>query len=238
MRKIRNIRLLTATLLFVYACAATPDYSAVRPAQRGEEWWKKRFTTQNDRARWANFDVVFVGDSLTQGWETAGKKAWERYYAPRSALNLGIIGDRTQHVLWRLDNGNISHLSPRLAVLLIGANNRRYNTSLEIAEGVTAVVEKLKMKFPAAKVLVLGIFPCDEDMSVYRTKIFETNRMLSLLDDGRRVFFLDIGRNLITGEGGTLSRDIMPDFLHLSRKGYDIWAESMEPAMKRLLDEK
>ncbi len=237
MRNARGIRLLPAIIAILYACSFAPDYSAVRPAGRTEEWWNKRFSTQNERAGRQKYDIVFVGDSLTQGWETAGKNAWKKYYEPRNALNMGIIGDRTQNVLWRLDHANIAGISPRLAVLLIGTNNRRYNSPREIAMGVTAVVEKLKEKFPSAKVLVLGLFPCDEDLHSYRTKILETNSLLSLLDDGQRVFFLDIGRRFLSGEGGTLTADIMPDYLHLSRKGYDIWAESMEPTIRRLLGE-
>ena len=120
---------------------------AVVPAPR-EGNWMKRHDSFNERVKQGNVDLVFIGDSITQGWENAGKNVWAEFYGKRNAVNLGIGGDRTQHVLWRLDHGNIDNIKPKLAVLMIGTNNSSTNTSEQIAAGVKAIVEKLRTKLP------------------------------------------------------------------------------------------
>ena len=135
---------------------------AVVPVPR-EGGWVKRHESFNERVKKGNVDLIFIGDSITQGWEGAGKKVWEEFYGKRNAVNLGIGGDRTQHVLWRLENGNIEGIKPKLAVLMIGTNNSGSNSSEQIAAGVTAIVEKLRKELPETKVLVLGIFPRGAD---------------------------------------------------------------------------
>src|SRR5262249_2849509 len=109
---------------------------AVVPAPRDANWMK-RHDSFNERVKQGNVDLIFIGDSITQGWEgespKGGKKIWEEFYGKRNAVNLGIGGDRTQHVLWRLDHGNIENIKPKLAVLMIGTNNSSTNTSEQIA---------------------------------------------------------------------------------------------------------
>ncbi len=200
-----------------------------------------RFLELNQRVKEnrGQAEVVFVGDSITEGWETNGKTVWEKYYAPRKSLNLGIGSDHTQHVLWRLDHGNLEGLHPKVAVLLIGVNNipDDTNTPRMVLEGVTAVVHKLRNKLPETKVLLLAIFPFREDFCPQRAKALQVNQALHKLDDGRWVHFLDIGHLFIEPDG-RISRDIMRDFLHPSPTGYRIWAEAMEPTLARLLGEK
>lgn len=191
----------------------------------------------NSRAKEGDKDLLFLGDSITQGWEGAGKDVWAKYYTPRKAMNAGIGGDRTQHIVWRLENGNIEGISPKVAVLMIGTNNSGTNTSEDIAAGVKAIVEKLRAKLPNTKVLVLAIFPRGANKDDMRRKVNEgANAIISKLDDGKNVFYLDIGPKFLA-EDGTLSKEIMPDLLHLSPKGYEIWAESIEPTLKKLLGE-
>ena len=131
---------------------------AIIPVPR-DGGWMKRHESFNERVKKGNVDLLLIGDSITQGWESSGKAAWEKYYTPRNAVNLGIGGDRTQHVLWRLDNGNVEGISPKAAVLMIGTNNSGTNSPAQIAEGVEAVVKKLRTKLPKTKILVLAIFP-------------------------------------------------------------------------------
>src|SRR5688572_13147357 len=132
-------------------------HSATEAAPRLDVGSRDRHKMLNQRAVEAGekAKVVFIGDSITEGWEKDGKEVWAKYYAPRNAVNLGIGGDRTQHVLWRLDNGNIEGIKPKLAVLMIGTNNASSNSSEQIADGVTAIVKKLREKLPETKVLVL-----------------------------------------------------------------------------------
>ena len=201
----------------------------------------QRFLELNKRAKESQgqAQVIFVGDSITQGWEGNGKEVWAKYYAPRHALNLGISSDRTQHVLWRLDHGNLDGLKPKVAVVLIGVNNipDDHNTPRQVLEGVTAVVRKLREKLPETKVLLLGIFPFREDFCAQRAKALQVNQALHNLDDGQWVRFLDSGYRFIQPDG-RISKVIMPDFLHPSPAGYRVWAEAMEPDLAAMLGEK
>ena len=182
-----------------------------------------------------NADLLFIGDSITEGWEGAGKEVWDYYYADRNAVNLGTSGDRTYHVLWRLDDLDFSKVSPKLAVIMIGTNNHGIHTAEQIAEGVTAIVQSVRGKLPQIKVLLLGIFPRETAPDAEnRQKLAAANAILSGLDDGQNVFFLDIGEEFLTDEG-VLPESIMPDALHPNTQGYWIWARAMEPAVARLL---
>ena len=183
-------------------------------------------------------EVIFVGDSITQGWGGNGKAVWAKYYAPRHALNLGIGSDHTQHVLWRLDHGNLDGLKPKVAVVLIGVNNipDEKNTPRQVLEGVTAVVMKLREKLPQTKVLLLAIFPFREDFCAQRGKALQVNQALRKLDDGQWIRFLDIG-HLFLQSDGKIPKDMMRDFLHPSAKGYQVWAEAMEPQLAAMLGE-
>jgi lysophospholipase L1-like esterase len=194
------------------------------------------------RARKGGVDLLFLGDSITRGWSRADEEGedhgpvWDRYYRPRHAANFGIGGDRTQHVLWRIQNGEIDGIKPRVVVLMIGTNNVRAHTADEIAEGIEAIVKTLREKLPATRILLLGVFPRDPSPSPRREKLAAVNARIAKLDDGKTLRYLDIGKNFMN-EDGTISREIMPDFLHLSRKGYRIWADAMEPTLWSMLDE-
>jgi beta-glucosidase len=185
-----------------------------------------------------NADLIFIGDSITQGWEGAGKNIWAEYYAKRNAVNLGIGGDRTQHVLWRLDHGNIDGINPKLAVLMIGTNNSGSNTSEQIAAGIKAIVEKLRTKLPNTRVLILAIFPRGADKDDAKRKVNEgANEIVKTMADNKAVYYLDIGPKFLAGDG-TLSKEVMPDLLHLNEASYRTWAEAVEPKLKELMGEK
>jgi lysophospholipase L1-like esterase len=213
------------------ACAQAPE--AVTPSPREGSWLDlhKRFV---ERAKQGHVDLLFLGDSITQGWHD--NDVWKRFYGPRSAANFGIGGDRTQHVLWRIHNGELDGIEPKVVVLMIGTNNADNATTDEIAQGVTAIVEELRRRLPKAKVLLLGIFPRGEKPNEMREKLGAVNAKIAKLDDGRQVKYLDIGKAFLN-EDGSISGKIMPDFLHLSDKGYRIWADAMEPTLWSMLDE-
>ena len=162
---------------------------------------------------------------------------WRERYEPRKAVNLGFGWDGTQHVLWRLQNGEIDGINPKVAVVLIGVNNIGWCTPADTARGVRDVVITLREKLPHTKVLVLGVFPWKQSVNdPMRGRILELNRRLLPLGQRPEVTFLDFGRAFLEKDG-TLSKEIMPDYLHLSAKGYGIWAEQMEPTLKRLMGE-
>jgi beta-glucosidase len=212
--------------------------STVRPEPRGDRGWQERHSMINDRLKRSDTQLVFIGDSITHGWEGAGRETWEKVYAPRKAVNMGIGGDRTQHVLWRLDHGNFDLVKPKLAVLMIGTNNSNGNdhTAEEIGAGITAIVKKLREKQPQMKVLILAIFPRGDKPNAQREKNAKASEIASKLADGQMVHYLDIGPKFLEADG-TLSREIMPDLLHLNEKSYAIWAEAIEPKVKELLGE-
>jgi lysophospholipase L1-like esterase len=226
-------------------------------------------------------DVIFLGDSITHGWEGEnGKRAWQEYFGSFKPVNLGIGGDQTGHVLWRITDGHeLDRLNPKAAVIMIGTNNTGGHSAQQIAGGIKAIVEELKRQKPSMKILVLGVFPrgnandgeltveqiseatkaLDEELKKEKPdakrlnalvrrlkqqkgtvpaeklnkKIGEINAIIANLDDGKTVFYKDIGKEFLTPEGG-LSPEIMPDYLHLSAKGYDRWGKAIQPDLEKL----
>lgn len=243
-------RLILLASLLVHTAFAADTNLAIQPVPR-DAGWVKRHESFNEISKKGEAPLVFLGDSITQGWGGKGKAAWEKHYTTRKAANFGIGGDRTEHVLWRLANGNFDGLSPKLIVLMIGTNNtghvgrpqKELNdaiyhcTAEETAEGVKQIVETLKKKCPTSKILLLGIFPRGEKPADAMRKQNEaTNAIISKLADGKTVEFLDIGQTFLQPDG-TLTREIMPDLLHLSEAGYDKWADAIEPKIKAALGE-
>ncbi len=214
--------------------AVTRTNTAIIPVPRGDSGGHRRTEVVLSRAKEApgDYDIAFIGDSITQGWEGAGKNVWQKFYGNRKCINLGVGGDRTQHVLWRFEQGQLAGLKPKATVLMIGTNNsnRDDNSEQEILAGVQAVVKQIRERLPETKLLVLGIFPRSHQFSVQRGKIVQINQALARLADGKDVFYLDFGSQLIEDDG-TISKEIMPDYLHLSEKGYQIWAEAIEPEL-------
>jgi len=223
---------------------ACPDYrtQSVTPERLQEswavDWWLPRHEAKlaeirahRDAGR--RVDLVFLGDSITQGWENEGKAAWAAHFAKHNAVALGFGGDRTENLLWRLQHGELDGMAPKAVVMMIGTNNtgdRLEDPALTVA-GIQRNLDEIKKRQPQATVLLLALFPRgekpDDLMRRHNAKI---NALLPALADGKRVVFLDIGRAL-TNPDGTLSKDILPDWLHLSPQGYDIWARSLETTL-------
>jgi lysophospholipase L1-like esterase len=224
-------------------------------------------------------DVIFLGDSITHGWE--GQKAWQEHFGSFKPVNLGIGGDQTGHVLWRITEGHeLHHLKPKAAVIMIGTNNIGGHTTQQIAGGIKAIVEELKHQKPDIKILVLGVFPRGSSSDAERSleqitegikpineelkkekpdlkvlnalvgnlgqqrgtipaaklnkKVAEINAIIANLNDGKTVFYKDIGKDFLDQNGG-LSGDIMPDYLHLSARGYDIWGKAIKSDIEKLV---
>ncbi len=210
--------------------------AACIPVPRTDPGWTQRQAQLNARVREAqgHVDLIFIGDSITHGWEGV-PDIWKEFYGKRNAVNLGIGGDQTQHVLWRLDHGNIQGISPKLAVIMIGTNNASSFPPEEIAAGVRAIVKKLRKTLPETKVLVLAIFPRGPNSAdPLRQVVAKTNAILRKIDNGNTVRYLDIGPKFLQKDG-TLTKEIMPDLLHLSSKGYRIWAEAIEPIVAEVV---
>jgi beta-glucosidase len=229
------------TVLWLATLLVTPaalPHSTITPVPRPDSGWQNRHKAMNQKVAelGEKAAVIFIGDSITQGWEGEGKSTWQHYYTHRNAINLGIGGDRTQHVLWRLNNGNLEGLKPKAAVVMIGTNNSNGedNTPEQIVEGVTAIVRKLRTTLPDTKVVLVAIFPRGENFNAQRGKILQVNQVLRRLADNRNVFWQDIGHQFVNEEG-CIPAALMPDYLHLSRRGYEIWAEAIETRLSSII---
>ena len=179
-------------------------------------------------------EVVFLGDSITAGWGR-NKEIWDKEFGAYKPANFGIGGDRTQHVLWRITNGELDGIKPKAVVLMIGTNNTGSDSPESIAQGISKIVSTIQSKQPQAKILLLAVFPRGEKPTANpgRDKIKIVNSIISKLDDGKKVHFLDIGRKFLQPDE-TISKDIMHDFLHLTPAGYQIWADSIAPKLAEL----
>lgn len=215
--------------------------TAVQPVPR-DAGWVKRHEGFVEIAKAGGVEVLFLGDSITDGWRRVGKALWDEHFAPLRAANFGISGDRTQHVLWRMENGELDGIAPKVVVVMIGTNNTGFerdkvtprNSVSDTAEGVTAVVKGLRTKLPEAKILLLAIFPRGEKDSPQRMQVDEINRAITRLDDGKFVRFLDINAKFLWPDG-MLPRDFMPDLLHPNEVGYAIWAAAIKQPLAELL---
>lgn len=235
-------------VLGTWACNAQPPSpssgavvrAATTPVPRLQDgrpldWFMKRHEEHVAIAKAGGVDVLFIGDSITEGWAMAGREVWAREFAPLKSVNFGISGDRTENVLWRLMNGEVGGaMRPKVVILMIGTNNTGYrmDSPEDIAAGVGAILGQLKTKCPLARILLLGIFPRGETASAPdRVNNVRANRLLERYADGHRVKYLDVGK-VFLGEGGVLGRDLMPDLLHLSPKAYALWAREILPEVR------
>ena len=233
MNKIKSIIPIIAVLLSMLmptaAQAALPS-TAVPEAKQGRDWWMPRHAEKVAQAKAGKAELVMIGDSITHYWEKQPNYA-ERF-GPYHTLNLGFGGDRTQNVLWRLQNGEVDGIAPKLVTLMIGTNNSSRDTPEAIAAGIQAIVAELRQRLPEAKIVVLSIFP----RSNPRTKgdferVKAINQLLPGIADNKRVFHIDINQYFLDENGQPRSELYGRDLLHLSNKGYDVWYEALKPLL-------
>lgn len=253
MRRMVNIAAILLLSSLVLAGCASPqarafravaekDHSAVTPVQQTAEWavkwWGPRHEAVCQRLAEGDVDLLFIGDSITHGWENTGEEVWDQYYAARHAVNMGFGGDRTQHVLWRLDHSPLAAISPKLAIIMIGTNNSngQDNTAEEIADGIIAICQRLRDRLPQTKILLLAIFPRNAEPGAQREKNAEASRLASQIADGKTIHYLDINEEFLTPDG-ELTKEIMPDYLHPNAAGYRIWAQAIESQVADLMGE-
>ena len=186
------------------------------------------------RAKQGYVDLLFEGDSITEGWSKA-PEVWKQYYGDKyKVANFGIGGDRTQHVLWRIENGELENIKPKVTVLMIGTNNIRGDDPQKIAQGVEKIVKEVRDK-TGSKVLLLGIFPRGETQTApERAKQQQVNQIISKLDDGKNVRYLEIWNEFLEPDMN-ISKETMPDFLHPNAKGYEIWAKAMDKLLTEMM---
>lgn len=183
--------------------------------------------------RQGNVDVLMIGDSLTAGWPT---DVLQEHFGAISIANFGINGDFTHDILWRIQNGTLDKLQPKLVLLLAGANNIGTNeTADEIAASISRIVTAISEKRPDTAILLLGIFPIEQLATSWkRTKIQQVNHRISQLHKDKRIVCRNIGRHL-TDENGTLHKKVTPDYRHLSKDGYRIVAGAISNDVWQLI---
>jgi beta-glucosidase len=206
--------------------------------------WMARHQGVLDRIRKGPVDLLLVGDSITHGWggepadpgpPNGQKDLWDRYFAPRDAVNEGFGWDRTEHVLWRFQNGELDNIHPKVAVVMIGTNNMWRDSPDDIATGITEIVREIHKKSRRTKILLLGIFPRGHDANTPdRQKITAVNAKIAGLAKERYVTYLDLGDKFLESDG-TIAPETMRDFLHPTHHGYEIWAAAMEPILSHLM---
>jgi len=219
--------------------AAADHIKAVVPAPQTQAWWFERHARVVARIQQSPVDLLFIGDSITQGWEEAGRQVWETFYGRRRAANLGFNGDQTDNVLWRLQHGELDDIAPKLAIVMIGTNNTavRKEPPEQTAAEIETILTTLRTRLPQTKILLLAVFPrgwsANDPLRLVNQSV---NERLPAYADQRQVLFLDLGPHFLD-KAGRLSEEVMPDALHLSERGYRLWAEGMEHLIKPLLGE-
>ncbi len=184
--------------------------------------------------------LVFLGDSITEGWRDAGEGVWQRVWQPLNALCLGLGGDQTQNLLWRLDQGELQGLAPRVIVVLIGVNNLWWGgwTPRQTAQGIQAVVSQVQRLLPQTQVMVHGILPASRSRTDdLRQRIGQCNALVRQgVETARdpKVHWLDLGDVFVTGDGA-IDAKVMHDYLHLSPLGYEAWAHGLKPLVERFI---
>lgn len=231
-----------AILASTGALAAEQKASPPDPTQpvagktNGEKWWNGKYEGINAAIKKMDgrIDVALIGDSITARW---GGSSWAKHWGSYRAVNMGIGGDQTQNVLWRLQNGQLDDYEARLFILMIGTNNLwdRNAVPADVAAGIKAIIELIKTRQPQARILLMGILPTGEKPNPGREKRAAVNSLISKFEGGS-VSYLDIGDKFLQPDG-TISKEVMHDFLHLADKGYDLWAEAIGPKVKELAGE-
>ena len=244
---VANVQLLIQTPKNV-TLASCPDYKtvSVTPGMLNEwwsiDWWlprheQKLADAKAIKEKGGKIDLLFIGDSITQGWEKEGAAVWEKNYAKRYAFALGFSGDRTENVLWRLQHNAVDNMSPKLVVMMIGTNNtgHRHEDPATTAAGIKKLLGELQQRLPDSKILLLAVFPRDEKPEGQLRQINNSvNAIIKDYADNKRIFFADLNSVFLTNEGD-LSKEIMPDLLHPNEKGYELWAKALEPHLQKLL---
>jgi len=202
---------------------------------RPDQWWIDRHESYvQNSVNNRDIPILFYGDSITEGWGGPGRETFDRVYAPLGVANYGIGGDRTEHLIWRMNYGEVSGLSPKLCVLKIGTNNIGANSEQDIAQGIQTVMNTLKFHMPNIKILLLGILPrFNAEQTAMTDRI---NNYIKGADNGNDIRWFDMRDTFYLGDGQFATELYDPDMLHLSSAGYAKWAEVMNPIFTEMLN--
>jgi beta-glucosidase len=224
----------------IHVEGTSADNPAVVPTSRADNpRWVRWHEKQVAKAKRGGVRVMFLGDSIVEQWAVGGLGVWRETFRPIGGEIFGISADRTEHVLWRLEHGELEGISPEVVVLMIGTNNLKSGpvrmSPADTAAGVVAVVDLLRRKLPNAKLLVMSILPRQPEYDWIDAAIRETNDILRRLNRLENVEFVDIAEAFRRPDGSLDPKYYRRDLLHLNRQGYQLWAEAVEPKIRRAL---
>ena len=221
--------------MFIVAGTVQASELSTKPSPKVNARIQQRFAASQTN----EYTYVFMGDSITHGWEGKGN-VFNKYFEGKKILNVATSGDRTENTIWVIDNVNWKKVNAKVAMLMIGTNNTGHRpvdkeTAEDTFDGIKVILEKMKEKSPDTKILMLAIFPRSAmDTDQPRVRNDKVNAMIAKLADNKRIFFLDINSKLLEPDGKTLSKEVMPDLLHPNEKGYVIWAEAVKDKLEEL----
>ena len=220
-----------------------PAEDPTNPSPGGVRWFgpchgRNMAATANRK----DIELCFFGDSITQGWEG---DLFNQYFGKYNNVNFGVGGDKIQHLLWRIEQGELKGHTPTVIVLLIGTNNLGFISAADTAIGITSMVKNLQAKFPTTKILLLGIFPKVEPAlapgapalavaDTMKVKIAAVNALIAKLDDKKRVRFLDLTAKFRDAKGDILP-GVLKDGVHLTRQGFTVWGDNMAPLLTEMM---
>lgn len=211
------------------------------PTKRDEKWWLERHQLKLEQKAALNnrANIVLLGDSIVNEWEGEGSHACREYFGALKLLNLGYAGDRTEHLLWRIENGEIDKFSTDYVVVLIGTNNagHRHDSPSDIAKGIGLILDTISSKLPSTKIVLMAIFPRSRHLKKrMRIRVDKTNELIKNFADNESIFWLNINAQFLTKDG-VLTEDIMPDLLHPNAKQYEVWGQAIKSLLQSITSE-
>ena len=200
-----------------------------------EMWFKRVQQHRREMSEGTGeFDVVFLGDSITRGWEDTGANVLADLRKTYRIHTLGIGGDGVQHNLWRVRNGELEGYRAKAVMLMIGTNNNYGDRPEAVAEGIRLLLDAIREKQPEATVLLMAVFPRGEKPTdKMRCQNVAVNGMIRKYADGKRIIWIDLTDRLVQADG-TISKELMPDYLHPKEEGYRYWADAIKPYLKEI----
>ena len=226
----------------------SPLPPVTRPEPRTDANSQKAHEQLLAKKNQGKIDVYFIGDSITRRWGTSDAQYapflahWNQSFHGWNAADFGWGADRIQNILWRLDEGELTDVNPKVIVIMAGTNNLGNRpipgnepvVAAELADGINAIVQRARKQAPRATVIVMGITPRNDNMS-YMPVISQTNALLKKQADGKKVRFIDLNDKLADSSGKLLPGMTGSDQLHLALPGYAVWADALKPVLTALL---
>jgi lysophospholipase L1-like esterase len=246
MIRVRSAALLAMMLMLVTAsaeaqvrCGPFTQFAVAAPEPRKEPSAVKTFERINQQVKTVPHQVLFLGDSITERWDLPlwdAKKVWDANMPQRGVLNAGVSGDRTEHLRWRLDHGNLDGPPPKGVILLIGTNDLGVGRQpAEAADGIRATLLRLRQRLPATRILLLGLTPRGgSPADQLRIEAAQVNGLIQSCADGNMITYADIGGALLEPNGALLPT-IAPDYLHFNAAGYSRIVPQLNPLIDRLI---